>query len=126
MSKTYPYEPPSSASPFCLYLTSLSCSSITHLCLSSLSLGVFLYVLLLTAAPRPSWAQESVLDEGPMPDTVQQLMDPLRESFKKPLPLPWLLLRLRRTLRDALQWEARTEQPFFRDTALTLKLRTFY
>src|SRR5215831_5388085 len=93
---------------------------------SPLCLIVFLCALLWTAAPRLSWAQESVLDEGPMPDTVQQLPDPLGEPFKKPLPLPWLLLRLRRTLRDALQWEARTEQPFFRDTALTLKLRTFY
>jgi hypothetical protein len=61
-----------------------------------------------------------------MPDTVQQLMDPLRQPFEKPLPLPWLLPRVRRTHRDALQWEERAEQPFFRDTALMLKLRTFY
>jgi hypothetical protein len=53
-------------------------------------------------------------------------MDPLRKPFKKPLPLPWLLPNLRSILRDTLRWEERAEQPFFRDTALTLKLRTFY
>jgi hypothetical protein len=37
-----------------------------------------------------------------------------------------LLPTLRRTLRDALHWEERAEQPFFRDAALALKLRTFY
>jgi outer membrane porin, OprD family len=61
-----------------------------------------------------------------MPDTVRQLMDPLRRPLEKPLPLPRLFPRLRRTLRDALRWEERAEQPFFRDTDLTLKLRTFY
>ena len=76
--------------------------------------------------PRPSLAQESVLDEGPMPGTVQELVDPFRKPFEKPLPLPWLLPRLRRTLRDTLRWKEITEQPFFRDSALSLKLRTFY
>jgi hypothetical protein len=61
-----------------------------------------------------------------MPDTVQQLTNPLGKPFEKPLPLPRLLPRLRRTLRDALRWEERAEHPFFRDTTLTLKLRTFY
>jgi hypothetical protein len=61
-----------------------------------------------------------------MPDTVQQLMDPLRKPFEKPLPLPWLLPNLRSMLRNALRWEERAERPFFRDIDLTLKLRTFY
>jgi hypothetical protein len=87
---------------------------------------VFLCQLLWATAPRPSLAQEIVLDEGPMPGTVQELIDPLRKPFEKPLPLPWLLPRLRRPLREALRWEERAEQPFFRDSALTLKLRTFY
>lgn len=86
----------------------------------------FLCALLWAAVPRPSWAQESVLDEGPMPHTVQQLLGPLRKSFEKPLPLPWLLPNLRYILRDALRWDERVAQPLFRDTALTLNLRTFY
>jgi hypothetical protein len=61
-----------------------------------------------------------------MPDTAQQLTDPLRKPFEKLLPLPRLLPHLRRILRDALRWEERAEQPFFRDTDLTLKLRAFY
>jgi hypothetical protein len=61
-----------------------------------------------------------------MPHTVQRLLGPLRKSFEKPLPLPWSLPNLRYILRDALRWDERTEQPFFRDTALTLNLRTFY
>ena len=87
---------------------------------------VFLCLLLWATAPRPSLAQENVLDEGPMPGTGQELIDPFRKPFEKPLPLPWLLPQLRRTLREASRLEERAEQPFFRDSALTLKLRTFY
>ena len=87
---------------------------------------VFLCQLLWATVPRPSLAQENMLDEGPMPSTVQELIDSFRKPFEKPLPLPWLLPQLRRTLHEALQWEERAEQPFFRDSALTLKLRTFY
>jgi hypothetical protein len=87
---------------------------------------VILCLMLWVITPHPSLAQESVLDEGPMPGTVQELVDPFREPFEKPLPLPWLLPRLRRTLRDTLRWEEITDQPFFRDSALSLKPRTFY
>jgi outer membrane OprD family porin len=87
---------------------------------------VFLCQLLWATVPRPSLAQENMLDEGPMPGTVQELIDSFRKPFEKPLPLPWLLPQLRRTLHEALQWEERAEQPFFRNSALTLKLRTFY
>jgi hypothetical protein len=87
----------------------------------TLLLGV---TCLPAACPRLSWGQESVLDEGPMPDSVDKLPGALRQPFEQPLPLPWLLPELRRKLRDTLHLERPELSPFFRDTEVMLKLRT--
>jgi len=78
----------------------------------------------VTACPHLSWGQESVLDQGPMPDSVEKLPDALK--LEQPLPLPWLLPELRRILRDTLRLERPELSPFFRDTDVTLNLRTYY
>jgi hypothetical protein len=87
----------------------------------TLLLGV---TCLQTAYPHLSWGQENVLNQGPMPDAVEKLPDALK--LEKPLPLPWLLPELRRTLRGTLHLERPELSPFFRDTDVTLKLRTYY
>ena len=43
---------------------------------------VFLCQLLWATAPRLSLAQENVLDEGLMPGTVQELIDPFKNSLR--------------------------------------------
>jgi hypothetical protein len=86
---------------------------------------IFLVFLFLLGTREPcSWGQESVLDEGPSPDSVLYLNSPLDISFLPRIPLP--LASLTKMVRDRLKPELAPLPPFFRDTQLGLNLRLYY
>ena len=74
-----------------------------------------------------SWGQEeSVLERGPYPDSVQGLNSPLDVTFLPLAPIPSTFTTLRDSVRDSLRAQLETLPPFFRDTQLGLHLRTYY
>lgn len=73
-----------------------------------------------------SFAQESILDQGPMPDTVKKLQSPLDLPFVPLAPYPWLLTALRDAVHDRLDPHLQQMEPFFRDTQVTLNTRMYY
>lgn len=73
-----------------------------------------------------SLAQESILDQGPKPDTVEGLQGPLDVPFIPLAPVPWLFTKFRDGVRDALEPQLEPLPSFFRDTRLTFKPRMYY
>jgi hypothetical protein len=74
-------------------------------------------VALLFGVPR-SWAQESITEDRPAPDSVQGLRTPMESGFEIEKVKPPRLPRLKKKLEDL--------PPFFRDTKLLLKTRSFF
>src|SRR4029453_728099 len=73
-----------------------------------------------------SLAQESILDQGPPPDSVKRLNSPLDIPFIPLAPVPWLFTTFRDAVRDALRPQLEPLPSFFRDTRLTFKPRMYY
>ena len=48
-----------------------------------------------------SWGQESVLDRGPAPESVDELNSPLDIPFLPLAPIPWAFTTLRDSLRES-------------------------
>jgi outer membrane porin, OprD family len=91
--------------------------------------GFFVFLalfFLLGTGQHLSWGQESVLDRGPEPDSVQGLQSPLDISFLPLAPIPWAFTAVRDRIRDSLKPQLETLPPFFRDTQLALNLRMYY
>jgi len=65
-----------------------------------------------------SWAQEAINLEEPTPSSVDQVTTSMERSFKEKPERVVLFPRLKEELKDA--------PPFFRDTKLDLKPRTYY
>src|SRR5262245_28155102 len=89
--------------------------------------GYFTFLVLLSllgTRANWSWGQESVLDQGPSPDSVLYLNSPLDISFLPPIPLP--ITTLTKLIRDRLKPQLEPLPPFFRDTQLGLNLRLYY
>jgi hypothetical protein len=81
-------------------------------------LGVTIFTIALGAASL-SWAQEAVNPlEEPTPSSVDQVTTSMERSFKEEPERVVLLPRLKEELKDA--------PPFFRDTKLDIKPRTYY
>lgn len=74
-------------------------------------------VVLLFVAPR-SWAQESITEDHPTPDSVHGLRTPMERGFEIDEVKPPRFPRLKKKLEDL--------PPFFRDTKLLLKTRSFF
>jgi hypothetical protein len=72
-----------------------------------------------------SLAQESILDQGPPPDSVKGLSSPLDIPFIPLAPAPWLFTRFRDGVRDTLRPQLEPLPSFFRDTRLTFKPRMY-
>jgi len=66
----------------------------------------------------PARAQEAISQEEPTPTTVEESVSPIERSFVEKIPRPGLFPRLKEQLKDT--------DPFFRDTALDVNLRTYY
>jgi hypothetical protein len=80
---------------------------------------LFLAALLLAAlGPDAAWAQESSRGDAPTPDTAEELAGPLQSAFEVE-PRPTARIPALEKLRNKLP-------PFFRDTELTFRFRTFY
>lgn len=74
-----------------------------------------------------SWGQEeSVLERGPYPDSVQGLNSPLDVTFLPLAPIPSAFTTLRDRFRDTFRHELETLPPFLRDTEIGLNLRAYY
>ncbi len=72
----------------------------------------------LMPEPRLVWAQESTLEDEPVPDSVEEYGGPLVQAFRRRLRAETLFPRIKDRLEDL--------PPFFRDTELTLRPRSFY
>jgi outer membrane porin, OprD family len=91
--------------------------------------GFFIFLVLFSlcaTVERLCWAQESVLDRGPAPDSALELNSPLDIPFLPLAPLPWALTTLRDSIRDSLKPRLETLPPFLRDTQVGLNLRLYY
>jgi hypothetical protein len=86
---------------------------------------LMLCALFVTGGQR-GWGQESVLDLGPAPESVETLNSPLDIPFLPLAPFPWAFTTLRDSLRASLKPEMETWPPFFRDTQVGLNLRLYY
>src|SRR4051812_30006189 len=87
--------------------------------------GLFLFLGLLYlcgTGVHLSWGQESVLDRGPTPDSVQELNSPLDIPFLPLAPFSLAFTALRDSIRASLKPELETLPPFFRDTQVGLNL----
>lgn len=73
-----------------------------------------------------SLAQESILDQGPPPDSVKRLSSPLDIPFIPLAPVPLLFTTFRDGVRDTLRPQLEPLPSFFRDTRLTFKPRMYY
>ena len=85
-----------------------------------------LHILGWEAHFSSSFAQESILDQGPKPDTVKGLQGPLDIPFVPLAPYPWLMTKLRDRVRDRVTPNLAQMDPFFRDTQVTLNTRMYY
>jgi hypothetical protein len=91
------------------------------------SFFIFLVLFsLCSTEAQLSGGQESVLDRGPVPESVQALNSPLDIPFLPLAPTPWAFTTLRDSLRESLKLQMATLPPFFRDTQVGLTLRLYY
>ena len=68
--------------------------------------GFFLFLglfSLCSAEAQRSWGQESVLDRGPVPESVRVLNSPLDIPFLPLAPIPWAFTALQDSLRESLK-----------------------
>jgi len=91
----------------------------------ALTLGIFCGFVVLSGATLTR-AQEYILDNGPMPDSVDKLNGALDLPFLALAPFPWLLQTVRDRVRDTLRPYLKDLPPFFRDSKITMKVRSFY
>jgi hypothetical protein len=66
----------------------------------------------------PVLAQEYIRDQEPVPESVDQVTTPMEESFQEKREIPRLFPWLKEQLKDT--------PAFFRDTKLSLNIRTYY
>jgi hypothetical protein len=91
--------------------------------------GFFIFLVLFSlcsTGAHLSWAQESVLDRGPAPESVRELNSPLDVPFLPLVPVPWVFTTLRDSLHEGLKPQMETLPPFFRDTQVGLNFRLYY
>jgi hypothetical protein len=74
--------------------------------------------LIAIALPEPCWGGESALEEGPAPESVDDLGGPLEKAFRVRIREETLFPRLKHRLQDL--------PPFLRDTELKWNTRTYY
>lgn len=85
-----------------------------------------LCTILILGVPSPGRAQEYILDSGPMPDSASRLNSAMDIAFLPTAPFPWLLYSVRDRVRDTLKPYLEDLPPFFRDSKITLKVRSYY
>ena len=91
--------------------------------------GFFIFLVLFSLCSTEAhliWGQESVLDRGPVPESVRELNSPLDIPFLPLVPFPWAFTALQDSLRESLKLQMATLPPFFRDTQVGLHLRLYY
>ena len=76
------------------------------------------FMVMLTWGSAPARAQEAISQEEPTPTSVEESVSPIERSFIEKAARPGLFPRLKEQLKDT--------DPFFRDTALDVNLRTYY
>jgi hypothetical protein len=80
--------------------------------------AAFFAVLTLLNGDWPALAQEAISQEEGTPSSVRESVTPIERSFLEKIPSPGLFPWVKEELKDA--------DPFLRDTALDLNLRTYY
>jgi hypothetical protein len=79
---------------------------------------LLLFLTVLAVLGAPAWAQEYIGDEQPVPGSVDQVVTPMEQSFQEKREIPRLFPWLKEQLKDT--------PAFFRDTKLSLNIRTYY
>ena len=89
----------------------------TSLAVMFLTAGIS-FMDMLPWGRTPVLAQEAVSQEEPTPTSVEESVSSIERSFIERIPRPRLFPGLKEQLKDT--------DPFFRDTALDVNLRTYY